>query len=139
MIVADNGNLILINNNGIITDVSAQFARDATTTLENINNFIIHAGQTAYVLGTLVVYGKSIQIDGELNGTGGGFVGAIGHATASGARALSGESPPDTNGHGTGGESSSGTLAGGGGGSHGKLPNVLLLFCTSLFWFLTHF
>jgi len=104
--VAQNGNLILINSNGIITDVSAQFARDATTTFENINNFIILGGQIVNVLGTLIVKAKRTQIDGELNGTGGGYAGGL--------------SPLDTNGHGTGGKSASGHLSGGGGGSHGK-------------------
>ena len=84
LIAADNGNLILINSDGIITDVSAQFARGVTTTFENINNFIIAAGQIVNVLGTLIVKGKGIQIDGELNGTGGGYVGA-GHTGGDGA------------------------------------------------------
>ena len=121
LIVDNNGNLIIIDFNGIITDVSSQFAPDAITTLENINNFIIAASQTVYVVGTLIVHGKRTQIDGELNGTGGGYAGAVGHATASEERALPGESPPGTNGHGRGGKSASGNQFGGGGGSHGKL------------------
>ena len=83
LIVAENGYLIIIDINGIITDVSSQFARDVTTTFENINNFIIAAGQTVNILGTLIVKGKHIQIDGTLNGNGGGYLGAVATTTGS--------------------------------------------------------
>ena len=43
-------------------------APDVTTVIEDINYFIIPAGQTVYVLGTLIVKAKGMQIDGELNG-----------------------------------------------------------------------
>ena len=121
LIVAENGNLIIIDINGIITDVSAQFAPDVTTIIENINNFIIAAGQTVNILGTLIVKGKHIQIDGALNGNGHGYVGAAAATTDYIAHALSGESPPDTNGHGTGGQNYGDHMSGGGGASHGEL------------------
>src|SRR6056300_1204287 len=72
LIVAENGNLIIIDFNGIITDVSAQLARDAITTLENINNFIIAAGQTVDVLGTVEIkaVGVDIREGATLNGSG---------------------------------------------------------------------
>jgi len=103
-------------------------APDVTTVIEDINYFIIPAGQTMNVLGTFIVYAKRTQIDGTINGSGGGYVGAVASTTAWTTRALSGESPPDTNGHGQGGKFYT-TKAGGGGGSHGKLfvLNVLLL------------
>jgi len=105
-------------------------ARDVTTVIEDINYFIIPAGQTVDVLGTLIVYAKRTQIDGELNGTGGGYAGAVASTTANGARALPGESPSDTNGHGKGGRRySGGSPTGGGGGSHGKL---LFLMCVTV-------
>ena len=92
-------------------------APDVVTTFDDINNFIIAPGQTVNVLGTLIVKSKLTQIDGELNGNGGGYAGGA----AKRNNGNPGESPLDTNGHGRGGKSSSGTLAGGGGGSHGKL------------------
>ena len=92
-------------------------APDVTTVIEDINYFIIPAGQTVYVLGTLIVKAKGMQIDGELNGNGGGYDGGV--------------SPLGTNGHGKNG-SYSGGVTGGGGGSHGKL----LFWCVSLLLFL---
>ena len=101
-------------------------APNVTTVIEDVNYFTIAAGQTVNVLGTLIVKGKRIQIDGTLNGSGGGYAGAVASTTALGAWALPGESPPDTNGHGTGGRGDSVGTDGGGGGSHGKL---LFLMC----------
>jgi len=124
LIIDANGNLSLngnTNDSRFLDSTTLGTAPDAITTFNDIDNFIIAAGQTANVLGTLVVKAKRTQIDGELNGTGGGYVGAVGDATAYGARALSGESPPDTNGHGQGGKSARDDRSGGGGGSHGKL------------------
>ena len=97
-------------------------ALDVTTTFENINDFIIAAGQTVNVIGTLIVKAKRTQIDGTLDGTGGGYVGAV----AKQNNGNPGESPSDTNGHGTGGKEYAGNRSGGGGGSHGKL---LVLMC----------
>ena len=71
-----NGNLIIIDFNGTITDVSAQFARDVTTIIENINNFIIPASRTGNVLGTIEIKSLVAQIDGTLDGSGGGYAGA---------------------------------------------------------------
>ena len=113
LIAAQNGNLIIIDSNGTITDVSAQFARGNTTVIEDINYFIIPAGQTVNVLGTLIVKAKRTQIDGELNGSEGGYAGGV--------------SPPDTNGHGKNGMYG-GRATGGGGGSHGKLLFLNCLF-----------
>ena len=124
LIVADNGNLILINSNGIITDVSAQFARDATITFENINSFIIAPGQTVNVQGTLIVNGKRIQIDGELNGSGGGYAGGSRRTSDSQSGRENGSSPPNTNGQGQGGWDHTG----GAGAGHGKLCYISCAF-----------
>ena len=124
LILDANGNLSLNGNTNdprFFDSTTLGTAPDVTTTFEDIDNFIIEAGQTVNVLGTLIVYAKRIQIDGTLNGSGGGYVGGVASTTANGARALSGESPLDTNGHGKGGMNEpSGPTNGGGGGSHGK-------------------
>jgi len=112
LIVAQNGNLILIKSDGMITDVSAQFDRDVTTTFENINNFIIAPGQTVNVLGTLIVKAKRTQIDGTLNGNGGGYAG--------GARTTSNDEPDRENGSGPGSGQGGWGYAGGAGAGHGK-------------------
>ena len=126
-----SGDLIL---NG--TTVSSLFsgntlgtAYNATTIIDNIDTFIIPAGFTVNVLGTVIVEAAGqIVIDGTLNGNGGGYVGAQAFNTNSGQRAQSGESPPDTNGHGRGGKEYVGHMSGGGGGGHG----MCLLCCLSL-------
>jgi len=124
LIIDENGNLSLngnTNDSRFFDSITLGTARDVTTTFEDINNFIIAPGQTVNVLGTLIVKSKRTQIDGTLNGNGGGYSGAVASTTCcSGAWALPGESPSDTNGHGTGGKSATGHLSGGGGGSHGK-------------------
>jgi len=107
-------------------------APDVTTVIEDVNYFIIAPGQTVNVLGTLIVKAKRTQIDGTLNGNGGGYAGAVASTTDYGANALPGESPPDTNGHGRGGLRSTSGTSGGGGGSHGKLLfslSLLLSYC----------
>jgi len=116
-----NGNT---NDSRFFNPTTLGTARDVTTTFEDVNNFIIAPGQTVNVLGTLIVKAKRTQIDGELNGTGGGYVGAVASVTAYRARALPGESPSGTNGHGQGGIYNSGGITGGGGGSHGKLLDL---------------
>ena len=125
MILDANGNLSLNGNTNdprFFNSTTLGTAPNVTTTFENIDNFYIEAGQTVHVLGTLIVKSKHTQIDGELNGTGGGFVGAVASTTAIGEYGNPGQSPLGTNGHGQGGMSdSSGRLTGGGGGSHGKL------------------
>ena len=129
MIIDANGNLSL-NGNPVTSDsrfldsTTLGSAPDVVTTFEDIDTFFIAAGQVANVLGKMTVYAKSTQIDGELNGTGGGYAGAV----AKQNNGNPGESPPDTNGHGKGGRYVIGR-SGGGGGSHGKLLflNVLLL------------
>ena len=137
LILDENGNLSLNGNTNdprFFDPTTLGTAPDVTTTFENIDNFIIHAGQTVYVLGTLIVNGKRIQIDGTLNGNGGGYAGGVATATDDGEFGNSGESPLDTNGHGRGGIRAS-RVTGGGGGSHGKLlllsVLLLLLFLTS--------
>ena len=136
LILDANGNLSL---NGNTTDprffnpTTLGTARDAITTFENINNFIIAPGQTVNVLGTLIVKSKRTQIDGTLNGNGGGYAGAVARSTDTGEFGNPGQSPLDTNGHGKGGMAvPGGGVTGGGGGSHGKLTlfcsGVLLLF-----------
>ena len=123
LILDENGNLSLNGNTNdprFLDSTTLGTAPDVTTTFENINDFIIAPGQTVNVLGTLIVNGKRIQIDGELNGTGGGFIGAVASTTHYDERALSGGSPPDTNGHGQGGMETTSATNGGGGGSHGK-------------------
>ena len=117
-ILSLNGNT---NDPRFLDSTTLGTAPDVTTTFENINDFIIAPGQTVNVLGTLIVKSKRTQIDGEINGTGGGYAGAVASTTANGARALSGESPLDTNGHGRGGKDTTSGNSGGGGGSHGKL------------------
>ena len=72
----------------------------------------VAAGQVANVLGTLIVKGKHIQIDGTLNGNGGGYPGAVPNVGAGGT----GKSPPGTNGGGTGGPTISGGSASKSGG-----------------------
>jgi len=113
LIAAQNGNLILINSDGIITDVSAQFARDVTTTFENINNFYIASDQTVNVLGTMIVKSKHTQIDGTLNGSGGGYVGGV-------RRTSNGQSGRK-NGSGPGSGKGGWKYTGGAGAGHGKL------------------
>jgi len=124
LILDVNGNLSLNGNTNdprFFNPITLGTSRDVTTIFEDINNFIIAPGQTAHVLGTLIVKSKRTQIDGEINGTGGGFVGAVASTTADGTFGNPGESPSGTNGHGQGGMSRSGHRSGGGGGSHGKL------------------
>ena len=123
LIIDANGNLSLNGNTNdprFFNSTTLGTARDATTTFEDINNFIIAPGQTVNVIGTLIVKAKRTQIDGELNGNGGGYAGGL--------------SPLDTNGHGKGGTIVSGSgVTGGGGGSHGKLLFLnVLLFCMCL-------
>jgi len=123
LIAAQNGNLILINSYGVITDVSAQLALGVTTTFENVNNFIIAAGQNVNVLGTLIVKGIHMQIDGTLNGTGGGYSGGDRRASWHKAGRKNGRSPPNTNGQGQGGW----YYTGGAGAGHGKLIHLFVL------------
>ena len=126
-LIIDANGIITLDGNPITSDsrffdsTTLGTAPDAITTFENINNFIIHAGQTFNVLGTMIVKAKHTQIDGTLNGNGGGYAGAA----PNGGIGRTGESPSGTNGGGTGG-SGSGFKYGGGGGSHGKL---LCLMC----------
>ena len=129
LILDENGNLSLNGNTNdprFFDPTTLGTAPDVTTTFENIDNFIIAPGQIVNVIGTLIVKSKRTQIDGELNGIGGGYIGAVGDATANKEFGNPGESPPDTNGHGRGGKDSSTGNSGGGGGSHGTL---LLLMC----------
>ena len=79
LIIDANGNLSLNGNTNdprFFDSTTLGKARGVTTTFENINNFIIAAGQTANILGTNIVKAKRIVIDGTLDGNGGGYAGA---------------------------------------------------------------
>ena len=123
-LVADSsGNLLL---NGIpIASLSLGngntlgTAYDAVTTINDVDRFIIPEGATVYLVGTVKIDARRAVIDGTLDGTGGGYPGAV--ATSTATRVLPGESPPDTNGHGAGGENTYPEMSGGGGGSNGML------------------
>ncbi len=96
-------------------------AFDATTTIDNVDHFIVPAGVTVNVLGKIVVRANRITIDGTLDGTGGGYPGGLfgSEITATNSYASFGSSPIGSNGEGGGGVRNSG-LTGGGGGGHGK-------------------
>ena len=123
-----SGDLILLIGNTVSSLFSGNTlgtAYNAITIIDNIDTFTIPAGAIVNVLGSLIVEAAGqIVIDGTLNGNGGGYVGAEASNTNNNQRAQSGESPPDTNGHGIGGKSASGNISGGGGGGHG-----MCLFC----------
>ena len=63
------------------------------TTLENLDEFVIPADQVVNVVGTLVVYAKTIIIEGTLDGSGGGYAGAPASYTENGEYAPDGEEP----------------------------------------------
>jgi len=120
LIIDENGNLSLngnTNDSRFFNSTTLGTSRDATTTFEDINNFIIAPGQTVNVLGTLIVKSKRTQIDGELNGTGGGYVG--------GARRTSYDESSRENGIGPGSGQGGYLYGGGGGAGHGKLVYLL--------------
>ena len=84
LIIDANGNLSLNGNTNdprFFDSTTLGTARGVTTTFENINNFIIAAGQTANILGTNIVKAKRIVIDGTLDGNGGGYPGAVATTT----------------------------------------------------------
>ena len=60
-LIIDANGIITLDGNPITSDsrffdsTTLGTARDAITTFENINNFIIHAGQTVNVLGTVEI------------------------------------------------------------------------------------
>ena len=104
-------------------------ASDATTTIDNVDNFIIPAGVTIDVLGTVIVRAKHITIEGILDGTGGGYPGGASEDTPTNGYAPYGESPPDSNGEGGGGIRNSSGMTGGGGAGHGKyIYSIVSLF-----------
>ncbi|KAL7454489.1 hypothetical protein ACHAWC_008679, partial [Mediolabrus comicus] len=94
-------------------------AFDATTTIDNVDNFIVPAGVSVNVLGKIIVRANRITMDGTLDGTGGGYPGGASEDTAINGYAPFGSSPPDSNGEGGGGIKNSGGRSGGGGGGHG--------------------
>ena len=123
LIIDANGNLSLNGNTNdprFFDSTTLGTARDVTTTFENINNFIIAAGQTANILGTNIVKAKRILIDGTLNGNGGGYEGGARRTSYNSIR-NNGSGPPSTNGGGQGGR----TYSGGAGAGHGKLVFVV--------------
>jgi hypothetical protein len=95
-------------------------AFDATTTFDNVDNFIVPAGVSVNVLGKIIVRANRITIDGTLDGTGGGYPGGASENTATNGYAPYGSSPAGSNGEGGGGIYSGGDRTGGGGGGHGK-------------------
>ena len=123
MIIDANGNLSLNGNTNdprFFDSTTLGTARDVTTTFENIDNFIIAPGQTVNVLGTLIVKGIHMQIDGELNGNGGGYAG--------GARRTSYSQSGRKNGSGPGSGQGGYLYGGGAGAGHGKLIHLLSSF-----------
>ena len=124
-LVADSSGQLTLNGNPISNlslgnGNTLGTAYDAVTTINGVDQFIIPAGATVYLVGTVKIDARRAVIDGTLNGNGGGYPG--------------GESPPDTSGHGKGGISSGGSQSGGGGGSNGmsKLREVCFtLLCLS--------
>ena len=89
--------------------------RGNTTVIEDINYFIIPAGQTVDVLGTVEI--KAISVDIQegaiLNGNSGGYNG--------GARRTSSQESSRKNGSGPGSGQGGWDYAGGAGAGHGKL------------------
>jgi hypothetical protein len=94
-------------------------AFDATTTIDNVDNFIVPAGVSVNVLGKIIVRANRITIDGTLDGTGGGYPGGASENTALYGYAPYGSSPIGSNGEGGGGWYTGGR-SGGGGAGHGK-------------------
>ena len=125
LIIDANGNLSLNGNTNdprFFDSTTLGTAHDAITTFENINNFIIAAGQIVNVLGTLIVKAKRTQIDGTLNGTGGGYAG--------GARRTSFDQSARKNGSGPGSGQGGYQYTGGAGAGHGKLIHLLVFHST---------
>jgi hypothetical protein len=94
-------------------------AFNETTTIDNVDHFIVPAGVSVNVLGKIIVRANRITIDGTLDGTGGGYPGGASKNTALYGYAPYGSSPPDSNGEGGGGIRTN-SNTGGGGGGHGK-------------------
>jgi len=101
-------------------------APDVTTVIEDINYFIIPAGQTVNVLGIVEIkaVGVDIQEGATLNGNGGGYAGGARRTSYYESGRENGSSPPNTNGHGKGGYHD----GGGAGAGHGKLLHLLSAF-----------
>ena len=115
-----NGDLMLTLDG---SPVSALFlgdtlgtAHDATTIIENVNEFSIPAGAIVKVNGTVIIRAKRMIINGTLDGSGGGYPGAPASRTANGQHADSGSSPSGTSGHGGGGKRDGRDFPHGGGG-----------------------
>ncbi|KAL7448689.1 hypothetical protein ACHAWC_001637, partial [Mediolabrus comicus] len=94
-------------------------AFNATTTIDNVDHFIVPAGVTVNMLGKIIVRANRITIDGTLDGTGGGYPGGASEVTPDYGYAPFGSSPPDSNGEGGGGTDGATGITGGGGGGHG--------------------
>eukprot|EP00956_Cyclotella_meneghiniana_P015079 scaffold22856_cov50-Cyclotella_meneghiniana.AAC.5 len=102
------------------------------TTLKNLDEFVIPADQVVNVVGTLVVYAKTIIIEGTLDGSGGGYAGAPASYTEHLEYAPDGEQPAcdldeigecksdsTIDGNGKGGQDWIAHSGGGGGAGHG--------------------
>ena len=106
-------------------------AFDATTTIDNVDNFVIPDGVNVNVVGKFIIYAKNITIDGTLDGTGGGYPGGAATDVDNYSYAEFGSSPAGSYGEGGGGIPNSYGNSGGGGAGHGvysiSLFHVMLL------------
>ena len=123
-----DGELVLIQSDGSTSSFSSILTigtadTSVTTIIEDINYFIIPAGQTVNVLGTVEIkaVGVDIQEGATLNGNGGGYAGGARRTPYGQSGRKNGSSPPNTNGRGQGGYD----YTGGAGAGHGKLIHLL--------------
>ena len=102
--------------------------RGVTTVIEDINYFIIPAGQMVDVLGTVEIkaVGVDIQEGATLNGNSGGYNGGARRTSRDEPGRKNGSNPPNTNGRGQGGWRDTG----GAGAGHGKLITLLCFHST---------
>ncbi len=130
LVTDENGQLTLggvpLTSQYSATSGTIGTAFGATTTFDNVDNFIIPEGVTVNVLGTVTVRAKQITIEGTLDGTEGGYPGGASVSTSIYGYAPFGSSPPDSNGEGGGGTYAS---AGGGGAGHGKYIYSIVPCC----------
>jgi hypothetical protein len=123
-LVADENGQLTLGGVPLTSEYSATSgtigtAFDATTTFDNVDNFIVPTGVSVNVLGKIIIRANRITIDGTLDGTGGGYPGGESQATPYYGFAPHGSSPIGTDGKGGGGWYTGGR-SGGGGAGHGK-------------------
>ena len=135
LVTDSGGNLVLalVKEDGTIdtspfSGTTLGTAPNVTTVIKDVNYFIIAAGQTAYVLGTVEIkaVGVDIQEGATLNGSGGGYPGGARRTSYDESGRENGSSPPSTNGRGEGGH----WYIGGAGAGHGKLIYLLCFHST---------